>query len=265
MFIDAVAAPSGQSRVQASSVHFTPGARTAWHTHPNGQTIFVTEGMGLCQRRGEPVEVIRPGDRVFFEPEEEHWHGATPDRFMTHIAIVDVDDEGNAATWGDHVTDDGIRRRTLRAKQRLHVGGLRRCDRFVSRRRNGIFPRAVDMPATSSESARKESRAHASCPYDLPPLGAGPSISFPSACIAPPTRPLGPPVWAAPSVAYRGTGQARSRTRTDDPLLTMEVLYQLSYPGGGLTIAPGSSARTRTPVRRRRRRRIDLWLVETTS
>jgi quercetin dioxygenase-like cupin family protein len=105
VFIDAVAAPSGQYRVQASSVHFTPGARTAWHTHPNGQTIFVTEGMGLCQRRGEPVEVIRPGDRVFFEPEEEHWHGATPDRFMTHIAIVDVDDEGNAATWGDHVTD----------------------------------------------------------------------------------------------------------------------------------------------------------------
>jgi quercetin dioxygenase-like cupin family protein len=106
VFIDAVAAPSGPYRVQASSVHFTPGARTAWHTHPNGQTIFVTEGMGLCQRRGEPVEEIRPGDRVFFEPEEDHWHGAMPDRFMTHIAIVDVDDEGNAATWGDHVTDE---------------------------------------------------------------------------------------------------------------------------------------------------------------
>ncbi len=106
VYIDAVAAPSGPYRVQALSVHFTPGARTAWHTHPNGQTIFVTEGMGLCQRRGDPVEVIRPGDRVFFEPEEEHWHGAMPDRFMTHIAIVDVDDDGNAATWGDHVTDD---------------------------------------------------------------------------------------------------------------------------------------------------------------
>jgi quercetin dioxygenase-like cupin family protein len=106
VYIDAVAAPSGLYRVQASSVHFTPGARTAWHTHPKGQTIFVTEGMGLCQRRGEPIEVIRPGDRVFFEPEEEHWHGAMPDRFMTHIAIVDVDDEGNAATWGDHVTDE---------------------------------------------------------------------------------------------------------------------------------------------------------------
>jgi quercetin dioxygenase-like cupin family protein len=87
-------------------VHFTPGARTAWHTHPNGQTIWVTEGSGLCQRRGDPVEIIRPGDRVFFEPGEEHWHGAASNRFMTHIAMLEVDDEGNAATWGDHVSDD---------------------------------------------------------------------------------------------------------------------------------------------------------------
>ena len=90
----------------ASSVHFTPGARTAWHTHPNGQTIYVTEGVGLAQRRGGPIEVIRPGDRVFFEPGEEHWHGAAPNRFMTHIAIVEVDEDGNPATWGDHVTDE---------------------------------------------------------------------------------------------------------------------------------------------------------------
>jgi quercetin dioxygenase-like cupin family protein len=106
VYIDAVAAPGGASRVSASSVHFTPGARTHWHTHPNGQTIWVLEGVGLCQRRGGPIEVIRPGDRVFFEPREDHWHGAAPTRFMTHIAIVQVDDEGNAATWGDHVTDD---------------------------------------------------------------------------------------------------------------------------------------------------------------
>ena len=105
VFIDAVATPSGASRVSASSVHFTPGARTAWHTHPNGQTIFVTEGVGLAQHRGGPIEVIRPGDRVFFEPGEEHWHGASPARFMTHIAMFDVDDEGNNATWGPHVTD----------------------------------------------------------------------------------------------------------------------------------------------------------------
>src|SRR5262245_30217187 len=106
VYLDAVAAPAEGARLSATSVHFTPGARTAWHTHPNGQTIWVTEGVGLCQRRGGPAEVIRPGDRVFFEPGEDHWHGATPDRFMTHIAMHEVDDEGNAVAWGDHVTDE---------------------------------------------------------------------------------------------------------------------------------------------------------------
>ena len=106
VFIDTVAAPTGQSRLSASSVHFTPGARTAWHTHPNGQTVWVTEGIGLCQRRGGPVEVIRPGDRVFFEPGEDHWHGAAPDRFMTHIAMQEVDDQGNPVIWGEHVSDE---------------------------------------------------------------------------------------------------------------------------------------------------------------
>ena len=105
-FIDAVATPSDRSRLSASSVHFTPGARTAWHTHPNGQTIWVTEGVGLCQRRGGPIEEIRPGDRVFFEPGEEHWHGAAPNRFMTHLAMLEVDDDGNPATWGDQVTEE---------------------------------------------------------------------------------------------------------------------------------------------------------------
>jgi quercetin dioxygenase-like cupin family protein len=106
VYIDTVAAPTGESRLSASNVHFTPGARTAWHTHPNGQTIWVLEGVGLCQRRGGTIEVIRPGDRVFFEPGEEHWHGATAGRFMAHLAMVEVDDEGHPATWGDHVTDD---------------------------------------------------------------------------------------------------------------------------------------------------------------
>ena len=106
VYLDAVAAPADTSRVSATNVHFTPGARTAWHTHPNGQTIWVTEGVGLCQRRGGPVEVIRPGDRVFFEPGEEHWHGAAPSRFMVHLALVHVDDEGIPATWGAHVTDE---------------------------------------------------------------------------------------------------------------------------------------------------------------
>jgi quercetin dioxygenase-like cupin family protein len=106
VYLDTVAAPSNGSRLNTSSVHFTPGARTAWHTHPNGQTIWVTEGIGLAQRRGGPIEVIRPGDRVLFEPGEEHWHGATPTRFMTHLAMLEVDDDGNVATWGDHVTDE---------------------------------------------------------------------------------------------------------------------------------------------------------------
>jgi len=106
VYIDAVAAPSGASRVSASTVHFTPGARTAWHTHPNGQTIYVLEGIGLAQSRGGPIELIRPGDRVFFEPGEDHWHGATANRFMTHLAMLDVGDDGASATWGDHVMDE---------------------------------------------------------------------------------------------------------------------------------------------------------------
>lgn len=105
VFIDTIAAPSGGSRVSAASVHFTPGARTAWHTHPHGQTIWVTEGVGLCQHRGGAVKVIRAGDRVFFAPGEDHWHGAAPDRFMTHVAISEVDDDGSAATWDAHVSD----------------------------------------------------------------------------------------------------------------------------------------------------------------
>ena len=105
VYVDTVASPAGSSRVSASSVHFTPGARTAWHTHPNGQTIWVLDGVGVCQRRGGPLELIRPGDRVFFDAGEEHWHGAHPDRFMTHIAMLQVDDQGNSADWGDHVSD----------------------------------------------------------------------------------------------------------------------------------------------------------------
>jgi quercetin dioxygenase-like cupin family protein len=77
VYIDAVAAAASPARAQANLVHFTPAARTAWHTHPLGQSIYVTEGVGLCQRRGSPIEVIRPGDRVF-EPDEDHWHGAAP-------------------------------------------------------------------------------------------------------------------------------------------------------------------------------------------
>ncbi len=106
VFIDALAAPTEPSRLGAASVRFTPGARTAWHTHPYGQTIYVTEGVGLCRRRGGEIEAIRPGESVFFEPGEEHWHGAAPNRFMTHIAMQEAEDSGSPVAWGDHVTDE---------------------------------------------------------------------------------------------------------------------------------------------------------------
>jgi quercetin dioxygenase-like cupin family protein len=106
VYIDTIASRSGPSGLGAAVVHFTPGARTTWHTHPHGQTIWVTDGVGLCQRRDGPVEVIRPGDRVFFEPGEEHWHGAAPTRFMAHVAIHEADDKGSTVTWGEHVTDE---------------------------------------------------------------------------------------------------------------------------------------------------------------
>jgi quercetin dioxygenase-like cupin family protein len=106
VYFDPVAVPVGQSRLSATNVHFTPGARTAWHSHPNGQTLFILEGECFCQSRGEAAEIMHPGDRVFFEPGEVHWHGATPNRFVTHLAMQQADDEGNVATWGDKVSDE---------------------------------------------------------------------------------------------------------------------------------------------------------------
>ena len=106
VYLDPVATPEATSTYSATLVHFTPGARTAWHTHPHGQTLFVVEGVGLCQREGGPVEEIRPGDRVFFEPGENHWHGAAPNRLMAHLAIQQADESGSVITWGTHVTDE---------------------------------------------------------------------------------------------------------------------------------------------------------------
>ncbi|MBF6600728.1 MAG: cupin domain-containing protein [Dehalococcoidia bacterium] len=105
VYIDALALPSGRSRLSANVVRFAPGARTAWHRHPNGQTLFITEGVGLVQRRGGAIERVQAGDRVFFEADEDHWHGASPTRFMTHLALIDVDADGSSATWGPHVSD----------------------------------------------------------------------------------------------------------------------------------------------------------------
>jgi quercetin dioxygenase-like cupin family protein len=106
VYIDTIAAPEPPARAASALVHFTPGARTAWHTHPYGQTIFVTEGLGRCQREAGPVETIHPGDRVFFEPGENHWHGAAPNRLMVHIAIQATGEDGAPAAWGRQVTDE---------------------------------------------------------------------------------------------------------------------------------------------------------------
>ena len=103
--IDAIRTPDAQSAVGCAHVRFTPGARTAWHTHPNGQTLYVTDGIGLVARRGSPAQQIRPGDVVHIDPNEEHWHGATPHRFMSHIAIQQADEHGQVVTWLEHVTD----------------------------------------------------------------------------------------------------------------------------------------------------------------
>ena len=93
------------ARVVGASVTFEPGARTAWHTHPLGQTLIVTAGCGLAQREGGPVEEIRPGDAVWFAPGEKHWHRATATTAMTHIAIQEKLD-GKAVEWLEHVTDE---------------------------------------------------------------------------------------------------------------------------------------------------------------
>lgn len=93
------------ARVYGANVTFEPGARTAWHSHALGQTLIVTEGIGLVQRWGDPAEVIRKGDVVWISPNQKHWHGATPDSSMTHIAIVEQP-EGKSVEWMEHVSDE---------------------------------------------------------------------------------------------------------------------------------------------------------------
>lgn len=95
---------AGSGNLSGTTVTFEPGARTAWHTHPLGQTIIVTFGLGRVQREGGPIETVRPGDIVFFEPHEKHWHGAAPDNAMSHIAIAEKQD-GEVVTWMEKVTD----------------------------------------------------------------------------------------------------------------------------------------------------------------
>jgi quercetin dioxygenase-like cupin family protein len=107
--IDPLIEAPAPARVAAACVTFEPGARTAWHTHPLGQTLFVAAGCGWAQRWGGPVEEIRPGDVVWFPPGEKHWHGAAPTTALTHIAVQEKLD-GQAVEWLEHVTDEQYRR-----------------------------------------------------------------------------------------------------------------------------------------------------------
>jgi quercetin dioxygenase-like cupin family protein len=107
--IDPLFQPNEHRRAAAAMVTFEPGARTAWHTHPLGQTLIVTAGIGLVQREGGPIEEIRPGDIVWFSANEKHWHGASPTMAMTHIAIQEQLN-GNVVEWMEKVTDEQYRK-----------------------------------------------------------------------------------------------------------------------------------------------------------
>jgi quercetin dioxygenase-like cupin family protein len=107
--IDPLFQAPGPARAVGAHVTFEPGARTAWHTHPLGQTLIVTAGLGWAQREGGPIDEIRPGDVVWFPPNEKHWHGATPTTAMTHIAIQEKLD-GKTVDWMEHVSDEQYRK-----------------------------------------------------------------------------------------------------------------------------------------------------------
>ena len=107
--IDPLFAPNPPARAAGAVVTFEPAARTAWHTHPLGQTLIVTAGFGRAQREGGPIEEIRPGDVIWFPAGEKHWHGATPATAMTHIAIQENLD-GKVVEWMEKVTDDQYRK-----------------------------------------------------------------------------------------------------------------------------------------------------------
>ena len=107
--IDPLFAKKEATRAAGALVTFEPGARTAWHTHPAGQTLIVESGLGWVQREGGPIEEIRPGDVVWFEPNEKHWHGASPHKAMSHIAIQE-EVNGEVVTWMEKVSEDQYNR-----------------------------------------------------------------------------------------------------------------------------------------------------------
>jgi quercetin dioxygenase-like cupin family protein len=105
VWLDAIALTKSPSRVRALRVTFEPGARTAWHTHPFGQVLYILSGIGRVQRADEPVQTVKPGDTVLFQPGERHWHGAAPGHAMVHVAIQEATQDGTHATWYEHVTE----------------------------------------------------------------------------------------------------------------------------------------------------------------
>jgi len=108
VWLDPIVGPQEHDqRMVVALVRFAPGARTAWHSHARGQALHVVSGVALVQSRGEAVMEVRPGETVYCPPGEEHWHGATPDDFMEHLAMLEnADDPATTTTWGAHVTDE---------------------------------------------------------------------------------------------------------------------------------------------------------------
>ena len=106
VFQDEVVVGRSPSRMRATSVSFSPGARTAWHQHPVGQVLYVLSGVGRVQLEGEPVQELRPGDTALIPPDTRHWHGAAADRFFVHLAMSEVNDRGEGTAWFEHVSDE---------------------------------------------------------------------------------------------------------------------------------------------------------------
>ena len=106
VYIDTVVQSVEPSPIRVNAVHFTPGARTAWHSHALGQYLHVVQGVGLVQERGGEIRVLQPGDTVYTPPDVWHWHGAAADQLMTHLAVWQAPQTGAESEWGEHVTDE---------------------------------------------------------------------------------------------------------------------------------------------------------------
>jgi len=109
VWLDEIVAGEELVQLRSYNVHFAPGGRTAWHRHPHGQVIYVTEGSGRAQEQGGPVVELRAGDTVVFAAGAWHWHGAAPERFMSHLAIQQIGEGGGDADWGEQVSDEDYR------------------------------------------------------------------------------------------------------------------------------------------------------------